>query len=90
MSTTPTMSVCGLPLPLLATFDFDAYQKCPADIAAPPDMELGDKNAQDIAILQRNKTSVTTTRAYQRAAASTAGVGSLRATQCAFTVCCLL
>ncbi|KAJ6516106.1 hypothetical protein C8R45DRAFT_231728 [Mycena sanguinolenta] len=69
------VSKCGLLLPLPATFDFAAYMTRPADVASS--LDLLEKNAENVRIEKANRASCTLTRAYQAAATSGAGVGSL-------------
>ncbi|KAK6995589.1 hypothetical protein R3P38DRAFT_2567184 [Favolaschia claudopus] len=72
-----TTSLSGLPLPLPSTFDFAAYMTTPPEVPAPVGMNLAPKNARNLVIERTNETSLALTRAYQDAAASTAGVGTL-------------
>ncbi|KAK6991480.1 hypothetical protein R3P38DRAFT_2572145, partial [Favolaschia claudopus] len=64
-------------LPLAATFDFAAYMKRPADVAAPDDFDLGDINKENCAREKHNKESLQLTRAYVAAASSAAGARNL-------------
>ncbi|KAJ7691199.1 hypothetical protein B0H17DRAFT_1133969 [Mycena rosella] len=57
-----TLSRCGLMAPLPFSFDCVAHAKRPADRSAPVDMEIEDKNAENVAIEAANKTSITQTR----------------------------
>ncbi|KAJ7699572.1 hypothetical protein B0H17DRAFT_1129185 [Mycena rosella] len=57
-----TLSRCGLMAPLPRSFDCVAHAKRPADRSAPVDMEIEDKNAENVAIKAANKTSITQTR----------------------------
>ncbi|KAJ7740109.1 hypothetical protein B0H16DRAFT_1729141 [Mycena metata] len=70
------MSAAGIPLPLPQNFDFVAYTTRPANIPPPPNCDLSEKNARNLRFENYNKTSIAATRAYERAASSTAGVGA--------------
>ncbi|KAJ7194599.1 hypothetical protein GGX14DRAFT_678821 [Mycena pura] len=70
----PPTSRCGLALPLPANFDTAAHMLRPADIPAPPDMDLQDINAENVRREKANKASLSFTRAYAAAAASPAGI----------------
>ncbi|KAJ7355814.1 hypothetical protein DFH08DRAFT_933612 [Mycena albidolilacea] len=74
---TPRTSACGLPLPLATDFDFRAYRKTPAELIAPDDMSLREKNADNCLVERANDASLRLTRAYEAAAGSSAGVGDL-------------
>ncbi|KAK6972322.1 hypothetical protein R3P38DRAFT_2527332 [Favolaschia claudopus] len=49
-----TTSLCGLPLPLPATFDFAAYMTTPPEVPAPVGMNLAPKNARNLVIERTN------------------------------------
>ncbi|KAK7013514.1 hypothetical protein R3P38DRAFT_2423086, partial [Favolaschia claudopus] len=53
-----TTSLCGLPLPLPATFDFAAYMTTPPEVPAPAGMNLAPKNARNLVIERTNETSL--------------------------------
>ncbi|KAJ6526118.1 hypothetical protein DFH09DRAFT_1095344 [Mycena vulgaris] len=70
----PTTSRCGLPLPLPDNFDLVAHMTHPGDVFPSFNMELLDKNAENICLEKSNRVSVAHTRAYIAAAASLAGI----------------
>ncbi|KAJ7833311.1 hypothetical protein B0H14DRAFT_2591508 [Mycena olivaceomarginata] len=74
---TPRTSACGLPLPLPTDFDFRSYRKTPAELVAPDDMSLYEKNADNCLLDRANDASLCLTRAYEAATRSPAGVGDL-------------
>ncbi|KAK7034248.1 hypothetical protein R3P38DRAFT_2772341 [Favolaschia claudopus] len=71
------LSRCGQPLPLPANFDCVAYTQIPPSIPPLPNMTLREKNKANTAFEKRNEESVAMTRSFERARASSAGVGSV-------------
>lgn len=74
---TPRISVCGLPLPLPANFDYTTHRKHPVDTPAPDDMELLEKNRRNVHTETHNADSVSMTRDYEEAIANAESVAAL-------------
>ncbi|KAJ7311753.1 hypothetical protein DFH08DRAFT_973836 [Mycena albidolilacea] len=73
------MSICGIFLPLIPDFDFVSHKKRLPEFPSTPaeDMDLQDKNSENLRIELHNKSSGTFTRACEAAAASAAAIGLL-------------
>ncbi|KAJ7831098.1 hypothetical protein B0H13DRAFT_1915590 [Mycena leptocephala] len=70
-------SRCGLPAPLDASFDCTAHTTTPPDAPPLANMNLVEKNKENLRIEKKNTISVDHTRLYEKARATTAGVGDL-------------
>ncbi|KAJ7311754.1 hypothetical protein DFH08DRAFT_973837 [Mycena albidolilacea] len=68
-SDTPRMAICGLPLLLPADFDFVSHKKRLFELPSPPaeDMDLQDKNSENLGIELHNKSGVMFNRACKAA-----------------------
>ncbi|KAJ6576931.1 hypothetical protein DFH09DRAFT_1310952 [Mycena vulgaris] len=70
----PVKSICGLDLPLDATFNFPAWRKQPLDLPIPDDMDLQERNQYNHDAQLANRASIRKTRAYETLVKSTADV----------------